>query len=821
MIQVTVALASGRSESFSILQSSKVGDLKALVQKSFGHRFSRLVTSNAEALTDLQSLKDGDHVTAVVGRAQLASNPVAFVLCCDGERVIPWGHPSFGGGISYMVQDQLRGCTQVQSTNDAFAAIREDGLVFAWGRPECGGDSSAVQDQLKSAKQLQATSKAFAAILEDGSIVTWGNPACGGDSSSVQDQLRNVQQVQANRGAFAAILKDGSIVTWGRPECGGDSPAVQDQLRCVTQVQATDRAFAAILEGGSVVTWGFPKYGGDSSSVQGQLKNVKQIQAAPSAFAAIVEDGSIVSWGHEGFGGNSSAVQDQLRNVQQVQATTGGAFAAILEDGSVVSWGHQGCGGNSSAVQDRLKRVKQVQATSVAFAAILEDGSVVAWGGRECGGDSSVVQDQLKSVQQVQATQYALAAILQDGSIVSWGAEGFGGNSSAVQDQLRNVQQVQSTGGAFAAILEDGSVVTWGRAMHGGDSSTVQHQMKNGGSEHSANEEVCRWALSALSELLRCEKMADELGKPLGRGCECDFPPLFSTLKLLTSPPHGRYSFLDLISFAMQRHPHAAQVQACGLAFLGRFCLKSDAGSVAAVDKAARGLVFNAMEAHLGAVEVQACGGSALGAFVLRGGHQRSMAESRAPQLLLEAMRQHGSNATVQEKAANALRLVVQSDGLVALRLGAAEVLVSAMTLHLNADRVLSACLATLQSLTQPPGTAAETFGFALLAPKTPTECGLNRHGDKGYDIPEYPGYDDVISHAATAVRLAAAALDAATAPKTVTLAAAVLSHAAETAEKAVPGKVGKQLLRVIKLHPQNRMLQERAWEAPWVSGRA
>lgn len=69
-----------------------------------------------------------------------------------------------------MVQDQLRNCTQVQATNAAFAAIREDGLVFAWGRPECGGDSSAAQHQLKSAKHVQATSEAFAAILEDGSV---------------------------------------------------------------------------------------------------------------------------------------------------------------------------------------------------------------------------------------------------------------------------------------------------------------------------------------------------------------------------------------------------------------------------------------------------------------------------------------------------------------------------------------------------------------------------------------------------------------------------------------------------------------------------
>lgn len=80
-------------------------------------------------------------------------------------------------------------------------------LVFAWGRPESGGDSSAAQHQLKSAKHVQATSEAFAAILEDGFAVTWSNPACGGD------QLSNVQQVQVNKGAFAGILKYGSIMT--------------------------------------------------------------------------------------------------------------------------------------------------------------------------------------------------------------------------------------------------------------------------------------------------------------------------------------------------------------------------------------------------------------------------------------------------------------------------------------------------------------------------------------------------------------------------------------------------------------------------------
>ena len=33
---------------------------------------------------------------------------------------------------------------------------------------------------------------AFAAIRFGGSVVTWGRPSCGGDSSAVESQLRDV-----------------------------------------------------------------------------------------------------------------------------------------------------------------------------------------------------------------------------------------------------------------------------------------------------------------------------------------------------------------------------------------------------------------------------------------------------------------------------------------------------------------------------------------------------------------------------------------------------------------------------------------------------
>ena len=137
LLRVTVALPSGNGASFRMGESSKVGDLKAGAQEFFGKRFLQLATTDGCVLTDpmksLQAagLQDGEHLTAIAGQAKLAGNGGAFVLWCLG------GHG-----------------------------------VVAWGSADCGGDSSEIQDQLMNVQQIQATDEAFAAILEDGSVVT-------------------------------------------------------------------------------------------------------------------------------------------------------------------------------------------------------------------------------------------------------------------------------------------------------------------------------------------------------------------------------------------------------------------------------------------------------------------------------------------------------------------------------------------------------------------------------------------------------------------------------------------------------------------------
>ena len=145
MLQLNVALPSGRSETFSLLQSSKVGDLRVLAQTSFHCGFLRLVTANIDTLDPGESLQaaglqDGDHLTAIAIPAKVAETDQAIALwCCGGHRVVTWGDPDRGGDSSE-VKDQLKGVQQVHATGRAFAAILADGSVVTWGDRISGGD---------------------------------------------------------------------------------------------------------------------------------------------------------------------------------------------------------------------------------------------------------------------------------------------------------------------------------------------------------------------------------------------------------------------------------------------------------------------------------------------------------------------------------------------------------------------------------------------------------------------------------------------------------------------------------------------------------
>ena len=243
MLQVNVALPSGKSTSLSVPTSSKVEDLKGLAQKALGQAFLTLVTADGHVLAskakttreslDALGIQEGDHITAISQEPKLSATADAFALWCyGGDFIVAWGHPDRGGDQCCIteVQAQIKNLQEINGTKRAFAAVQADGSCVTWGAPYWGGDSSPLVE-LKNVQQIQASSSAFAAILADGSVVTWGDRACGGDSSAVQDQLKRVQQVQATDRAFAAILADGSVVVWGDAFAGGENSGVRDKLK--------------------------------------------------------------------------------------------------------------------------------------------------------------------------------------------------------------------------------------------------------------------------------------------------------------------------------------------------------------------------------------------------------------------------------------------------------------------------------------------------------------------------------------------------------------------------------------------------------------
>ena len=217
-------------------------------------------------------------------------------------------HTLAEAGISDGSQLQLVAMpVQVVGAEKAFAAIRGDGSVVAWGDPENGGDASAVQDQLQDVVQVQNTSYAFAALRSDGSVVTWGDPESGADSSFVQHELHDVRCIQGGVTVFVAIRTDGTAVTWGEGAFGGDSRGVRDALTDVLHVQINQGSCCGVAaisndDGGSIAAWGDPINFGQIATPHRPIA----LQCTDEAFAAILADGSVMTFGRDYFGGDSS-----------------------------------------------------------------------------------------------------------------------------------------------------------------------------------------------------------------------------------------------------------------------------------------------------------------------------------------------------------------------------------------------------------------------------------------------------------------------------------------------------------------------------------
>ena len=103
--------------------------------------------------------------------------------------------------------------------------------------PSCTDISTCVAGQYVSAgpsgtvvQTIFSNDGAFAALRADGSVVAWGSSSKGGTTapSSVTGANSGVDEIFSTEYAFAALKTDGSVVAWGESNNGGCDSGLGD-----------------------------------------------------------------------------------------------------------------------------------------------------------------------------------------------------------------------------------------------------------------------------------------------------------------------------------------------------------------------------------------------------------------------------------------------------------------------------------------------------------------------------------------------------------------------------------------------------------------
>jgi len=396
-----------------------------------------------------------------------------------------WGVTTSGGSNNTSVS--LTNTVGLISNDTAMAALKTDGSVVVWGRPEQGatyatlsGNVSVPSDSLTSGVvDVVGNAIAFAAIKSDGSVVIWGRNGYGGNNNTSVD-LTNVIDVYNTSSyyTFAALKSDGSVVCWGDTTSGGSTTSPVNAASSLTSgvvlIYGNGASYAALKTTGSVVTWGNSSWGGNSSSVSSSLTSgVVAVYTMNSAYAALKNNGSLVIWGSTSYGGLSPGASVSS-NVIHVFPTAYSAVA-LKTDGSIVHWGESSTSYYTGTAPS-LTNVVTLCANVYAFAALKSDGTVVVWGGNtNYGSSASTPVNSATSLTSgagviaLYSNYFAFAALKSDGTVVCWGNAANGGT---VPVGLTGVVSIRASERAFAALKTDGSVIVWGDSSYGGSNNT-------------------------------------------------------------------------------------------------------------------------------------------------------------------------------------------------------------------------------------------------------------------------------------------------------------------------------------------------------------
>ena len=388
-----------------------------------------------------------------VNNAPNYANRRAFAALKDDGSITAWGHSDWGGASA----PSGSGYTKIYSNARAFAALKADGSITAWSNPNYGGTGAPSGSGYT---KIYSTKDAFAALKADGSIAVWGG---AGTWDAPSDS--GYTKIYSNTRAFAALKADGSITAWGGIGYKGSSGGIGAPSDSgYTKIYSTQYAFAALKADGSITVWGGAgTWGAPSDS------GYTKIYSTKDAFAALKTDGSITVWGDTNHGGTGAPTDSGYTEIYSNRH----AFAALKADGSITAWGYSYWGGTGAPSDSGYTKI---YSNAYAFAALKADGSITTWGDIKSGGTNASNAPTDKGYIKIYSSDSAFAALKADGSITSWGNLD---SSWGDEDKHTNAPtdkgytKIYSNGYAFSAVKPDGSIGTWGDPDCGGAYASV------------------------------------------------------------------------------------------------------------------------------------------------------------------------------------------------------------------------------------------------------------------------------------------------------------------------------------------------------------
>ncbi|VVH67380.1 Late competence protein ComGC, access of DNA to ComEA, FIG007487 [uncultured Gammaproteobacteria bacterium] len=374
------------------------------------------------------------------------ANKRAFAVIKDDSSIMAWGAPNYGGTSA----PSDSGYTKIYSNGYAFAALKANGSITAWGSSSHGGAGAPSGNGYT---KIYSTYGAFAALKADGSITVWGF-SYAGDTGAPTDS--GYTKIYSNLHAFAALKADGSITTWGGSYSGGTGAPTDSGY---TKIYSTQTAFAAIKADGSITAWGNSYSGGTGAPTD---SGYTKIYSTERAFVTLKTDGSITAWG--GSYAGDAPTDNGYTKIYSTQY----AFAALKADGSITAWGSSNHGGTGAPLSGSYTKI---YSNGYAFAALKADGSITTWGGSESGGTNAPNVPTDKGYIRIYSTDRAFAALKADGSITSWGnlknSRGNDNNPTNAPTDKGYIR-IYSNTDSFIAVKPDGSIRAWGNPDYGG-----------------------------------------------------------------------------------------------------------------------------------------------------------------------------------------------------------------------------------------------------------------------------------------------------------------------------------------------------------------